>query len=193
MNPMRRLLTLALWLFLPAAAAAHDYWLAPKRFEVAVGQTLTVDLLLGGHFVVEQPRPYQPERTESFVLVSGEQIVDLSSQAKRGAVPVLEGVVMEREGPALIGMERDWVDIQLPDDRFTEYLRHEGLTAIAAQRDRRGHREIERECYTRALKSLIRVGDGPGPAVHDRVLGHLYLFMQLLSSSHAGIQELAGR
>lgn len=183
MRGMRWILVVVL-LLLPISAGAHDYWLSPERFEIAAGQRLTVDLLLGGHFVVEEPRPYQPKRTQSFVLVAGDEVVDLRRQAREGATPVLDGVVVEREGPTLLGMERDWVDIQLSDDRFTEYLEHEGLSNIAALRDRQGHRETERECYTRALKSLVVVGEGKGPTVHDRVLGHR-LEIVMLDDPHA--------
>jgi len=179
---MRRALATLLLLF-PLSAAAHDYWLAPERFALQLGQPLTIDLRLGGHFVAEESRPYQPSRTESFVLVNGRGTVDLKPHAVDGSTPVVDGVVVDAPGPALIGMERDWIDIKLPDDRFTSYLKHEGLTEIMALRDREGHRATERECYTRGLKSLVRVGDAEGPPVHAKVLGHR-LEIVLLDDPH---------
>ncbi len=168
----RALFSLLLLVLAPASVAAHDYWLSPEQFELKPGQALRVELLLGGHFVPEESRPYQPERTESFVLITPEQTIDLRRRSVDGAVPVLERLVPEFEGAGLLAMERDWVDIQLPDTKFTAYLEHEGLRDIAAQRAEQGHREVERECYTRALKSLVRVGQGPLGDLHRRVLGH---------------------
>ena len=180
---MHRILAVLVLLLLPLTAVAHDYWLSPDRFTLEPGKPLSIDLLLGGHFVREASRPYQPDRTESFVLVTAAGTTDLKPLAKEGATPVVRGVVIEEPGPALFGMERDWIDIQLPDDRFTDYLDHEGLSQVAALRDAEGHRQIERECYTRALKSLVRVGDAEGPPVHDRVLGHR-LELVLLDDPH---------
>lgn len=166
-------LLLLLLVLAPASVLAHDYWLAPEHFTLPVGEALRVDLRLGGHFEAEESRPYQPERTKSFVLVTPSGTLDLRQRAKDGVAPVLAGLVPEFEGPGLIGMERRWVDIELTDAKFTDYLEHEGLTAIAELRDERGHRKVERECYMRALKSLIRVGEGKDDdGLYRRVLGH---------------------
>jgi uncharacterized GH25 family protein len=171
---MRRMLTTLFLLALaPASALAHDYWLAPERFELPVGAALQVDLRLGGHFEAEESRPYQQKRTKSFVLVTPDGTLDLKQHAKADAMPVLAGLVPEFEGPGLIGMERHWIDIELADAKFTDYLAHEGLDAITKLRDQEGHREVERECYTRGLKSLVRVGGGEdAEGLHRRVLGH---------------------
>lgn len=172
MRPLLAPLLLVLSL-LPASVWAHDYWLAPERFELSVGQSLRVDLRLGGHFEAESSRPYQAERTKSFVLVTASETVDLREHATDGATPVLEGLALPEAGAGLVAMERNWVDIKLADAKFTEYLEHEGLTSIARLRDRQGHRPIERECYTRSLKSLVHVGDiDESATMHDRVLGH---------------------
>ena len=176
MRRLIRALLLLLLLAAPTTALAHDYWLAPERFTLPVGDALRVDLRLGGHFEAEESKPWQPGRTKSFVLVTADGTVDLRERAKDGAVPVLEGLVPEFEGPGLIGMERRWIDIELTDAKLTDYLAHEGLTEIAALRKEQGHREMERECYMRSLKSLVRVGEGKGKGkgaeLHRRVLGH---------------------
>lgn len=181
---IRRALPIALLSVLWSGPAdAHDYWLAPETFDPAAGSGFDVELLRGGHFVREVSRPYQPERTESFVLVTAAGTEDLRPRAVEGKAPVLDDLTIGA-GAALIAMERDWVDIELPDDRFTDYLHHEGLDAITALRDREGHRKVERECYTRALKSLVRAGNGPSGDVHSTVLGHR-LEIVLLDDPHA--------
>jgi uncharacterized GH25 family protein len=157
----------------PASALAHDYWLAPERFSLPVGEVLRVDLRLGGHFEAEESKPYQAARTKRFELVTPDGTVDLRERAKEGATPVLEGLVPEHEGPGLLAMERRWIDIELTDAKFTDYLEHEGLTAITKLRKQQGHREVERECYMRSLKSLVRVGEGKDDTgLYRRVLGH---------------------
>lgn len=173
---MQRTLSILLCLsLLPASALAHDYWLAPERFELPRRAELRVDLRVGGGFEAEASRPYQAGRTESFVLVTPARTIDLRDRAQDGSTPVLAGLMPDFRGAGLVGMERDWVDIELADMKFTEYLEHEGLDTIAELRDREGHRALERERYTRAIKSLVRVGKRKrkDPAeLHRRVLGH---------------------
>lgn len=161
----------------PASAPAHDYWLAPERFELPPRAPLRVDLRVGGHFEAEQSRPYQASRTESFVLVTRKGTLDLRARARDGATPVLDGLPADFRGAGLLAMERNFTGIELADANFTAYLAEEGLEEIAKLRDIQGHREIERERYTRAIKSLVRVGRGERTRkdraeLHRRVLGH---------------------
>jgi uncharacterized GH25 family protein len=88
------------------------------------------------------------------------------------ADPVIVERAFEREGHVLLGLERNWVDITLSDDRFAFYLEHEGLTEMQALREQQGPRAEENERYTRSIKSLIRVGDRSRRRLHRKVLGH---------------------
>lgn len=161
----------AIILLLSATASAHDYWMMPNRFEYRVGDTMRLDLWLGQEMTGEESKPWQPKRTKSFVLIGAAGTVDLRRHAKDGESPVLADFVLSKEGPALVAMERRWTDITLASAKFEDYLRHEGLAHMIAVREKRGPKAQERECYTRALKSLVQVGDLEGE-LHAKVLGH---------------------
>ncbi len=157
---------------LPSSAQAHDYWLEPRDFTPEVDEPFTVDLVLGDHFVREQTRPHDPQRARRFELRTRCKTLDLTQGLAEGADPVIEDRSLERAGLVLIGLERDWVDITLADDQFTEYLDHEGLDEVARMRDEQGHRAQERERYIRSVKTLLRVGDRSHRALHRKRLGH---------------------
>jgi uncharacterized GH25 family protein len=155
-----------------AVASAHDYWMAPDRFAYAQHDTMRIDLWLGAAPVAEESRPWQAKRTWTFELVTAKHRVDLRAQGTEGKAPVIEGHRLEHSGPTLIAMERRWTDIELDREKFRDYLEHEGLARMLPLLDAAPKRAKERECYTRALKSLVQVGTGGDP-VHDKVLGHL--------------------
>lgn len=155
-----------------AVASAHDYWLQPERFTYAEHDAMRIDLWLGAAPVTEESRPWQAKRTWTFELVTARAKIDLRSEGREGVAPVIEGHRLEHTGPTLVAMERRWTDIELGRAKFRDYLTHEGLAHMVPVLDAAPKREVERECYTRALKSLVQVGKGGAP-VHDKVLGHL--------------------
>lgn len=161
----------ALLCLLPSSVHAHDYWLAPRDFTPAVDQPVAIDLFVGDHLIPEQSRPHDPAKVHQFTLHHRCGHEDLTRSLATGADPVLERA-FERDGLALFGLERNWVDITLPDDRFTYYLEHEGLTQMQALRERRGPKAEERERYTRSIKTLVRVGDRSRNRLHRKALGH---------------------
>lgn len=171
-RPLTACITFAIAALVATPVAAHDYWLQPDRFAYAPGDRLRLELWLGADFRGEASRPWQPARTRSFTLVTDHDTTPLGGRARAGVVPLLADAPLPAEGPALIGMERRWTDIALAGEKFVEYLHHEGLEQMLAVRARRGPKATERECYTRALKSLIQVGDRRSD-LHARVLGHV--------------------
>lgn len=155
-----------------AVASAHDYWIAPERFTYEPHDAMRIDLWLGAAPVAEESRPWQRKRTWTFELVTATTKVDLRPEGREGKSPVVEAHRLEHTGPTLIAMERRWTDIELDREKFRDYLIHEGLERMLPLLDAAPQRAVERECYTRALKSLVQVGKG-GDSVHDKVLGHL--------------------
>lgn len=167
----RRVAVVALLLLVPASAHAHDYWLAPRNYTPSIDEPVTIDLFVGDHLVPEQSRPNDPGKVHRFTLHHRRGHEDLTRSLVAGADPILERA-FERDGLALFGLERNWVDITLPDDRFTHYLEHEGLADMQALREQRGPRAEEHERYTRSIKTLVRVGERSRNRLHRRPLGH---------------------
>ena len=159
-----------LFLFLVGAAYAHDYWFRPEKLALSKGDRLKVRLMVGDALDPEEERPLQKGKTTRFDLITSNGTVDLLAAGEEGASPILDREV-DFEGMALLSMDRGFSFIELDDEEFSEYLKHEGLEEIEKIRDRIGHREMEREKYARSLKSLVRVGDAQESNLHKRVLG----------------------
>jgi uncharacterized GH25 family protein len=167
----RRLALITLLCLAPASTHAHDYWLAPRDFTPQIDQVVTIELLVGDHLVPEQSRPHDPAKVHGFTLHHRCGSEDLLRSVAAGADPLIERT-FERDGLALFALERNWVDITLPDDRFTYYLDHEGLSEMQALREQQGPRTEERERYTRSIKTLIRIGDRSRNRLHRKVMDH---------------------
>jgi uncharacterized GH25 family protein len=157
-------------ILLSVVAFSHDYWLEPESFFIPVGGEVNVRMYMGQHLTSEEERPYKANATVRFELFSGDSREDLSKLAKDEA-PVAR-LAPPNPGNYLLAMERKAQTITLVADKFTEYLKEEGLDAIIKDRERLGESETNgNERYNRFLKTLLQVGDK-----HDdtfkRVVGH---------------------
>jgi hypothetical protein len=162
-------------LAVPRPAAAHDFWLAPESFTPAAGAVLGVGLRVGEGFVGE-PVARNPQRIVRFALV------DLAGETGESAAAGLPGWEpagrVRPSGPGLhaVVYESRFAAIALEAEKFTAYLREEGLEAVIAARAAAGAgAEPGRERYARSAKALLAVrpagGAAPAPAAADRPLG----------------------
>jgi uncharacterized GH25 family protein len=143
----------------PRAASAHDYWMVPQPLVAPGDQEVAVSLFVGEAFVAEEEKVHQAGRAARFVHLHGETSTDVLPAAAEGAAPILR-VRVAGAGGHLFALDRNAAKIEMPAAKFDEYLRHEGLLEVAAERARRGESSISgRERYTRHLKALVQVGD----------------------------------
>lgn len=169
------IITLVLSLTLAALAlpvSAHDYWLEPDKFfvEAATSNLVPLRLHLGDHFTSEVERPMQRERAVSFDLFSRHHQVSLLSNVPDGTMPVAN-LRFEQSGTYLATLERTPARNTLDGEKFTDYLREEGLNDIIASRLKLGESDEEgRESYRRYLKTLIQVGTR-SDNTHDKPVG----------------------
>lgn len=141
-----------------SAASAHDYWLQPERFVVPVDAEFAVRLFVGDEFQSELERPYQPQPTLGFRLISRRQTRDLKPEGVAGKKPLIR-MRIRRAGTHLLAMERDVQYITLKPEKFNRYLKHEKLgAALKARRDAGELNRPGRERYSRFLKCLIDAG-----------------------------------
>jgi uncharacterized GH25 family protein len=158
-------------LFLSISAFAHDYWLEPDAFIVKPGQQVIVRMFLGEHLVSEEERPFKELANVRFELFSNDGRSDLASRAQDDETPVAK-LDLKKSGTYLVAMERKPQSISIEADRFTNYLKEEGLDAIVRERESRGETGTEgRERYRRFLKTLILVGDKRDD-VFKTIVGH---------------------
>ncbi|MCP9493582.1 MAG: DUF4198 domain-containing protein [Pyrinomonadaceae bacterium MAG19_C2-C3] len=153
-------------------SSAHDYWLEPDKFfiEKPSSNLVALRLHLGDHFTSEVERPTQRERAVSFDLFSRHNQSSLLSNVPDGTMPVAN-LSFEQAGTYLVTLERTPARNALDGEKFTTYLREEGLNDIIALRRKSGEATKEgREEYRRYLKTLIQVGKHFDD-FHDKPIG----------------------
>lgn len=157
-------------LFILNQLYSHDYWLHPRKFILSKGDTLVVHLFVGDKLNREIEREFQKNMTRRFELITDERRFNLIDESKDGEVPVLTKKV-DFEGLGLILMERDFAYIELKPEEFSEYLEHENLDDVKKIWEKTGKRKVEKERYSRFLKSLIVSGSNFKGEVYKKVFG----------------------
>lgn len=149
-----------------ASAAAHDFWIEPSAFRPAVGALVPVRLRVGQDLLGD-PVSRDPALLERFVLATaaaGEKLVP----GRDGEDPA--GVFrVDAAGLIIVGYQSRASKIELPPEKFDQYLGEEGLDAIKAMRLSRSAGSA-REQFSRCAKSLVSAGT-PVESDRDRALG----------------------
>jgi uncharacterized GH25 family protein len=155
--------------FLAAPLRAHDFWIEPSSFRPQVGETVSARLWVGPRLQGE-PFPRVSKLIVTFALFAGSGETPL--MGRDGDDPA--GTVrISTAGLQLIGYRSRDYPVSIEAAKFEEYLREEGLEAIAEGRAHRGETgKPAREVFSRAAKALLDAGaPGPKPSGHDRNLG----------------------
>jgi uncharacterized GH25 family protein len=167
----RRLLMGAV-LCLPLWAGAHDFWVNPDRFIVAVGASTALNMQVG-HGDARRASPIPSRRILRFAAWTPDgDVIDLRSDGK---------LAPGEAGLHLLVLETDAnAQSHLPADRFNAYVKEEGLWPAAAERERRGtagQDAIER--YRRVAKALVQAG-APGEGSQDLATKRLGLPLEIV-------------
>jgi uncharacterized GH25 family protein len=148
--------------------AAHHLWLQPSAFSGAPGAPVAVELRIGDEMPGE-PVAARPETISRMALLTsaGEREVRaLPAGSPAGLLTLAEAgdqVLVLTSGPSVS---------VLPAERFEAYLAEEGLVEVARRRAAAGRSgEPGREAFSRALKVLLRCGDGGSGSLHERPVG----------------------
>ena len=150
-----------------APLAAHDMWIEPATFYPHAGQIVGVALRVGQDLLGD-PIPRNPALINQFVVeddggrkpVVGRDGVDPAGFV-RAAMP----------GLLVIGYRSNASAVELAAGKFNQYLKEEGLDAVAAARARRNETGSGvRELFSRCAKSLVLTGPA-SDTQGDRTLG----------------------
>src|SRR4051794_3480746 len=146
---------------------AHDFWLEPSTFSPRPGQILGVRLRVGQDLLGD-PVPRDPALVNRFIFEDAggpKPLVGRDGADPAGLLRVAD------PGLLVIGYLSNPSPVELPADKFNQYLKDEGLDAIVALRARRSQSGAAgRELFLRCAKSLVLSGPA-SPAQADRQLG----------------------
>jgi len=163
----RSILVLIALLAASASLSAHDFWIEPTGFMSDLGRVVGVKLRVGQDFHGD-PVPRRDELIDDFVVVDAggrRQVVGRDGSDPAGLLRVTSPGLM------VIGYRSRPSAVTLQADKFTEYLKEEGLEHVIDARAR-GHASQRegREIFSRAAKSLVRSG-AMSAGAGDRTLG----------------------
>jgi uncharacterized GH25 family protein len=150
------LLLLALGLL--SAASAHEFWLEPAPAVAAPGDTATVALRVGMDFAGE-PRPLDRTLVTALRRHDAAGAHEAFDRVPEAAGPLALELPLPTAGTTVLALDTRSKSLTLAAEKFTGYLREEGLDAVVAARAAAGSTEAPgRERYARCVKTLVRVG-----------------------------------
>jgi hypothetical protein len=171
-----------LGLLLAPPAGAHDYWLVPETFAPKDGADVPVRMFVGDGFKPEQEVPYSSKKTAAVWLVTAAKTRKNFEEPKDGAADGIRPAFrfkMEGTGTAVFRVDRDWSSITLKADKFTEYLREEGLDEVVKLRAAAGESKADgKERYRRYLKAIVQ-GSGKPDDTPTEPVGQLFEIVPL--------------
>ena len=153
--------------FSRASLLAHDMWVDPTTFLPESGQVVGVRLRVGQDLIGD-PLPRDPALINQFIVQDATERKPLVG--RDGADPA--GFLrIAAPGLLVIGYHSNPSAVELAADKFNQYLKEEGLDAVAALRARRNETGAKaREMFSRCAKSLVLSGS-PKEGEGDRSLG----------------------
>ena len=145
---------------------AHDMWIEPATFSPETGEIVGVRLRVGQDFLGD-PLPRTTELIKQFVVEDAESRRPLVCRDGTDPAGFLR---VAMPGLLVIGYHSNPSTIEPAAETFNQYLKDEGLDAVAEQRARRGQTGAAREMFSRCAKSLVLSGP-PNRTQSDRSLG----------------------
>jgi len=135
-------------LLVASAASAHDFWIEPSTFRPAAGSVVTLRLRVGQDLVGD-PVARDPNLIERFSAIGagGETPV----YGHDGGDPA---GMLRVDGATVIVYRSRGTLLQLPNDKYEQFIRDEGLESIRAQASLPW-----RESFSRCAKALIGGAD----------------------------------
>jgi len=150
-----------------APVSAHDLWIEPTTFSPELGETVGVRLRVGQDLLGD-PLPRDASLINQFVF---EDAAGRKPVVGRHGVDPAGFVRAAMPGLLVIGYSSNPSAIELAAEKFNQYLKEEGLDAVAALRARRNETGTStHELFSRCAKSLVFSGT-PSAAQDDRPLG----------------------
>jgi uncharacterized GH25 family protein len=144
-------------------ALANEFWLQPASFRVPVGTSVPMRLLLGDN-LAGRPWPRPARRTQRFVHLGPISLADSADLRPALLIDSVAPVLTLRTpGTHVMALTSTLAFSELPANKFTAYLRAEGLDKALLYRQQQGQTSTKpgREAYRRCAKTLVLATAGP--------------------------------
>jgi len=162
-----RLLVVATIVLCGTPIFAHDMWIEPTTFLPSLGQILGVRLRVGQDLLGD-PIPRDPALVNQFVVEDTEGRRPVIGRAGADPAGLLR---VATAGLLVVGYHSNPSRVEMTAEKFNQYLKEEGLDAVAALRSRRHETGAgAHELFSRCAKSLVLSGS-PNKSATDRRLG----------------------
>ena len=153
---------------LAAPLFAHDMWIEPATFSPQDGEIVSVKLRVGQDLLGD-PLPRDSSLIKEFVVIDAEGKKPLVGRDGKDPAGLLR---VPEPGLLIVGYNSNPSAVELSPEKFNQYLKDEGLDAVAALRAKRNETNAKaHELFSRCAKSLILSG-APTAMQHDRTLGY---------------------
>jgi len=178
-------LVLSILILTVVPLAAHDMWIEPTAFVPDAGKIIGLKLRVGQDLLGD-PIPHDSSLIDQFITVDStgrKPVVGHDGSDPAGLVRVAS------PGLIVAGYKSNPSPVVLPAAKFNQYLKDEGLDAIADLRARRNQTGSDaREVFSRCAKSLISSGV-PSDSDGDRTLGFTLELVALKNPYTLGVGD----
>ena len=160
---------------------AHDFWVQPKEYWLALDAVTDMTLQVG-HGPNRQRSPIPLRRITRYeAIMPAGPALDLRDELRSGDNNKDAVLRFHAPGTYVLVLETDdRAQVHLPAIRFNDYLRAEGLTPAIEQRQRTHRMDADgSEKYSRCAKSIIQVGP-PGATSQAQVSKPLGLALEII-------------
>ena len=153
----KKIFLLLLFIAILTSLTAHEFWLSPQKFIYTRGEKINVRFFVGKNFEGENWKGNN-EKIQSLKIFYGGVDDDLSKYISNQPGDSLTLTMLD-EGTNLITYNSKNTFIEIPADKFNEYLTEDGLTDAIDYRKKNNETDSAgREFYQRCAKTIIQVG-----------------------------------
>lgn len=164
---MKKFILLTSLLLLMIVSNGHEYILLAYKYVLQKGDDLEMHLFVSDGFNIQLERPHQKGMTTKFELMTKNGTTDLSL-TEDGKFPIINRKV-DFDGGGLIHIDRGYSRISILTAKFLEYLKEDHIEKISNKVDSK--KKVQKERYTRYIKSLVQSGDDLSDTLYRTVVG----------------------
>ncbi len=139
---------------------AHDLFLKPDNFFVAVNSKVTISILNGSFLASEGAVNFARLKDVSVVSPSGKRTNPVENDFMKKETTSFLNLEPKENGTYVVGLSTGTREIDLEGKDFNEYLEHDGIPDTLAERKKKKELDKKvRERYAKHVKTIFQAGE----------------------------------